>query len=118
MDAGSCPSEKQITSRTAGRRTYRMAGVHLLDRIIGGEYPRLATDAEVRVFEEVPYADRIAAQDYLQCHQPRRGPQSRCARDPVSLQRGPGRQTDRYQPPRFLRARDASWQYVSRARRR
>jgi fatty-acyl-CoA synthase len=39
-----------------------MAGVHLLDRIIGSEYPRLATDAEVRVFEEVPYADRIAAQ--------------------------------------------------------
>jgi len=38
-----------------------MAGVHLLDRIIGSEYPRLATDTEVRAFEEVPYADRIAA---------------------------------------------------------
>ncbi|HMK69936.1 MAG TPA: AMP-binding protein, partial [Xanthobacteraceae bacterium] len=38
-----------------------MAGVHLLDRIIGSEYPHLATDAEVRAFEEVPYADRIAA---------------------------------------------------------
>ncbi len=39
-----------------------MAGVHLLDRIIGSEYPRLATDTEVRAFEEVPYADRIAAE--------------------------------------------------------
>src|ERR1700740_374097 len=39
-----------------------MAGLHLLDRIIGGDYPSFATDAEVRAFEEVPYADRIAAQ--------------------------------------------------------
>ena len=38
-----------------------MAGLHLLDRIIGGEYPSFATDAEVRCFEEVPYPDRIAA---------------------------------------------------------
>ena len=38
-----------------------MAGIHLLDRIIGSEYPDLADDAEVRAFEATPYADRIAA---------------------------------------------------------
>ena len=38
-----------------------MAGLHLLDRIIGDEHPRFATDAEVRAFEKTPYADRIAA---------------------------------------------------------
>jgi fatty-acyl-CoA synthase len=36
-------------------------GIHLLDRIIGSEYPDFADDAEVRAFEQVPYADRIAA---------------------------------------------------------
>jgi fatty-acyl-CoA synthase len=41
--------------------TNKMAGLHLLDRIIGNKYPSFATDAEVRAFEEVPYADRIAA---------------------------------------------------------
>jgi fatty-acyl-CoA synthase len=40
----------------------KMAGVHLLDRIVGSEYPSFATDADVRAFEEVPYADRIAAE--------------------------------------------------------
>jgi fatty-acyl-CoA synthase len=39
-----------------------MAGSHLLNRIIGSEYPSLATDAEVRALEEIPYADRIAAE--------------------------------------------------------
>ncbi|MGH6715099.1 MAG: acyl-CoA synthetase, partial [Bradyrhizobium sp.] len=39
-----------------------MAGIHLLDRVIGSEYPRFATDADVRAFEKTPYADRIAAQ--------------------------------------------------------
>ena len=38
-----------------------MAGLHLLDRVIGCDYPSFATDAEVRAFEEIPYADRIAA---------------------------------------------------------
>ena len=38
-----------------------MASLHLLDRIIGSEYPSFATDAEVRAFEQVPYEDRIAA---------------------------------------------------------
>src|ERR1700760_2764709 len=36
-------------------------GIHLLDRVIGGEYPDFADDAEVRTFEQIPYADRIAA---------------------------------------------------------
>jgi fatty-acyl-CoA synthase len=39
-----------------------MAGIHLLDRVIGNDYPSLATDAEVRAFEKIPYADRIAAE--------------------------------------------------------
>jgi fatty-acyl-CoA synthase len=39
-----------------------MPGVHLLDRVIGSEYPSFATDSEVRAFEQTPYADRIAAQ--------------------------------------------------------
>ena len=39
-----------------------MAGIHSLDRLIGGGYPTFATEADVRAFEQVPYADRIAAQ--------------------------------------------------------
>ncbi|MGY4416566.1 hypothetical protein ACVWW4_008302 [Bradyrhizobium sp. LB7.1] len=39
-----------------------MAGIHALDRLIGSDYPDLATDAEVRAFEQVPYADRVAAE--------------------------------------------------------
>jgi fatty-acyl-CoA synthase len=38
-----------------------MAGVHLLDRMIGDNYPDLASDPEVLQFEKTPYADRIAA---------------------------------------------------------
>ena len=60
-----------------------MAGSHLLDRVIGCEYPSFATDAEVRAFEEIPYADRIAAASTYDAHQIGRGPQSRCAGDPV-----------------------------------
>src|ERR1700761_1663487 len=39
-----------------------MPGVHLLDRVIGSDYPTFATDAEVRTFEQTPYSERIAAQ--------------------------------------------------------
>jgi fatty-acyl-CoA synthase len=39
-----------------------MAGLHSLDRFIGNEYPALATEADVRAFEQTPYAERIAAQ--------------------------------------------------------
>ena len=39
-----------------------MAGIHSLDRLIGNEYPVFATEADLRAFEQVPYADRIAAQ--------------------------------------------------------
>ncbi|HUN50254.1 MAG TPA: AMP-binding protein, partial [Candidatus Sulfotelmatobacter sp.] len=39
-----------------------MAGIHSLDRIVGNEYPIFASDADVRSFERVPYAERIAAQ--------------------------------------------------------
>jgi fatty-acyl-CoA synthase len=39
-----------------------MPGVHLLDRLIGEDYPGFATDAELRAFEATPYAERIAAQ--------------------------------------------------------
>src|ERR1700761_547761 len=38
-----------------------MAGIHSLDRLIGNEYPTFASDADVRAFEQVPYADRILA---------------------------------------------------------
>jgi fatty-acyl-CoA synthase len=39
-----------------------MPGLHLLDRVMGNEYSSFATDAEVRAFEQVPYADRVAAE--------------------------------------------------------
>jgi fatty-acyl-CoA synthase len=39
-----------------------MAGIHLLDRFIGHDYPGFATDADVRAFETTPYANRIAAE--------------------------------------------------------
>jgi len=39
-----------------------MPGVHLLDRVIGNDYPSFATDADVRAFEQTPYSERIAAQ--------------------------------------------------------
>jgi fatty-acyl-CoA synthase len=39
-----------------------MPGIHLLDRVIGQDYPNFATDADVRAFETVRYADRIAAE--------------------------------------------------------
>lgn len=38
-----------------------MAGALLLDRLIGNDYPSFATDADIRAFEQVPYAERIAA---------------------------------------------------------
>jgi fatty-acyl-CoA synthase len=39
-----------------------MPGVHLLDRCIGNEYPTFTSDTDVRAFEKIAYADRIAAQ--------------------------------------------------------
>jgi fatty-acyl-CoA synthase len=39
-----------------------MAGIHLLDRVIGDDFPSFATDADVRAFEQIPYSDRIAAE--------------------------------------------------------
>ncbi|MEJ8823261.1 acyl-CoA synthetase [Variovorax humicola] len=38
-----------------------MAHIHPLDRVIGDTWPTLASDAEVREFEAVPYGERIAA---------------------------------------------------------
>jgi fatty-acyl-CoA synthase len=38
-----------------------MAGMHSLDLVIGDEYPVFATDTDVRAFEQIPYADRVAA---------------------------------------------------------
>jgi fatty-acyl-CoA synthase len=37
-------------------------GIHALDRLIGDDYPSLATDDEVRDLERVPYAERVAAE--------------------------------------------------------
>jgi fatty-acyl-CoA synthase len=39
-----------------------MAGIHLLDRFIDHDYPGFATDADVHAFEEIPYAQRVAAE--------------------------------------------------------
>ena len=39
-----------------------MAGIHRLDRLIGDDYPTFATEDDVRAFERIPYAERIAAQ--------------------------------------------------------
>ncbi len=39
-----------------------MAGIHSLDRLIGNEYPTFAMETDVRAFEAVPYAERVAAQ--------------------------------------------------------
>jgi fatty-acyl-CoA synthase len=47
-----------------------MPGLHSLDRVIGDEWPILATGADVRAFESVPYEERIAARstyDALRC---------------------------------------------------
>jgi fatty-acyl-CoA synthase len=38
-----------------------MPGIHLLDRVIGQDYPTFASEADIRAFEQTPYADRIAA---------------------------------------------------------
>jgi fatty-acyl-CoA synthase len=39
-----------------------MTGIHPLDRSIGSDYPSFTTAADIRAFEQIPYADRIAAQ--------------------------------------------------------
>jgi len=38
-----------------------MPGLHALDRLIGDEWPSFASEADVRAFESVPYAERIKA---------------------------------------------------------
>ena len=38
-----------------------MTSLHLLDRRIGAAWPSLASDADMRAFESVPYGERIAA---------------------------------------------------------
>lgn len=38
-----------------------MSGAHLLDRLIGDEYPRFTNADDVRAFEQATYRDRIAA---------------------------------------------------------
>jgi len=38
-----------------------MPGVHVLDRFITAEWPRFATEADVRAFEQIPYEERIKA---------------------------------------------------------
>jgi len=40
-----------------------MVGIHSLDRLVGDDYPTFATAADVRAFEQVPYADRVSAQN-------------------------------------------------------
>jgi fatty-acyl-CoA synthase len=38
-----------------------MPGTHLLDRVIGQDYPTFGNKADIQAFEQTPYADRIAA---------------------------------------------------------
>jgi fatty-acyl-CoA synthase len=57
--------QKAVQRKAGGNDTWggqTMAGIHSLDLLIGNEYPVFATEADVRAFEQVPYADRIAAQ--------------------------------------------------------
>src|SRR3989442_654297 len=47
-----------------------MTGLHSLDRVIGSEWPSLATEADLRSFESIPYEERIVARstyEALQC---------------------------------------------------
>lgn len=39
-----------------------MKRAHLLDRLIGEEFPSLSTDTDLKAFEAVPFSERIAAQ--------------------------------------------------------
>src|SRR5215471_5730319 len=55
-------SSRRGFKETTQEEDSEMAGVHLLDRVIGSEYPSFATDDDVRAFEQVPYGDRIAAE--------------------------------------------------------
>jgi fatty-acyl-CoA synthase len=61
---GTMPAEG-MANRVAWRNDFEegtdMPGAHLLDRLIGDEYPKFTNDAEVRAFEQTPYRDRIAA---------------------------------------------------------
>jgi fatty-acyl-CoA synthase len=61
---GTVPAEG-TANRVAWRNDFEegtdMPGAHLLDRLIGDEYPKFTNDAEVRAFEQTPYRDRIAA---------------------------------------------------------
>jgi hypothetical protein len=47
--------------RHATGRNKAMTGIHTLDRSIGRDYPSFTTTADIRAFEQIPYADRIAA---------------------------------------------------------
>jgi fatty-acyl-CoA synthase len=40
-----------------------MVKPHLMDKLIEGEYPSLATDADVRAIERVPFEERVAARN-------------------------------------------------------
>jgi fatty-acyl-CoA synthase len=59
------PDQNKSSKEKPGNDTWggqTMAGIHSLDLLIGNEFPVFATEADVRAFEQVPYADRIAAQ--------------------------------------------------------
>jgi fatty-acyl-CoA synthase len=59
------PGQNKSSKEKPGNDTWggqTMAGIHSLDLLIGNEFPVFATEADVRAFEQVPYADRIAAQ--------------------------------------------------------
>jgi fatty-acyl-CoA synthase len=64
------PRKKVRPDETRYREDQTMAGIHLLDRAIGSDYPSFTSTADIRAFEQTPYATRIAAQstfDALKC---------------------------------------------------
>ena len=90
-----------------------MAGMHALDRLIASEFPTFATEADLRAFQQVPYADRIAAQSTYEAIK-------------LGAAKNPDAPAIQFLPnadpaetpiviPRLRRARDTSSQHVSLA---
>jgi hypothetical protein len=60
-DTGTRTVKFRSTDLIPNKQETMMSGLHALDRVIGNEWPTLATQADVQAFESVPYVERIAA---------------------------------------------------------
>src|SRR3569833_3431392 len=70
MITPSWPESRHVRAEdTSPGRIKAMSGIHLLDRLIGSDYPRFTTAAEIRASEQTPYSERIAAQSTLEAIQ-------------------------------------------------